>query len=97
MRRDRVVRILRDHQDDLRDRYGVRSLAIFGSVARDEAAESSDVDLLVDFARAPGFDGYMGLKFRLEELLGCRVDLVMSKALKPDAQPVVQREAIRVA
>ena len=70
---------------------------LFGSVARDEAATASDVDLLVTFERPPGFDGYMSLKFRLEELLGCRVDLVMDGALKPEARPIVEQEAIRVA
>lgn len=97
MSRDDVCRILRQHQEELHGRYGVKSLQVFGSVARDEAAAGSDADLLVEFSRAPGFDGYMDLKFRLEELLGCRVDLVMRKALKPYAVTAVEREAIRVA
>jgi predicted nucleotidyltransferase len=97
MERDDVCRILRQYQEELRTKYGVRSLLVFGSVARNEAVERSDVDLLVDFTLPPGFDGYMDLKFRLEELLGCRVDLVMRKALKPYAVPMVEREAIRVA
>ena len=97
MLRDDVCRILRQSQEELRTTYGVRSLRVFGSVARNEAAAGSDVDLLVDFAQSPGFDGYMDLKFRLEELLGCRVDLVMRKALKPYAVPTIEREGIRVA
>ena len=51
----------------------------------------------VEFDKPPGFDGYMGLKFRLEELLQCRVDLVMQTALKPFARAIVEQEAIRVA
>ncbi len=92
-----VCRILRQYQEELHSKYGVRSLHVFGSVARGEAAAGSDVDLLVDFSSSPGFDGYMDLKFRLEELLACRVDLVMRRALKPYAVPTVGREAIRVA
>lgn len=97
MRRAEVVRTLTEHRNELRTQFGVSSLALFGSVARDEATAASDVDVLVEFEAPPGFDGYMGLKFRLEDLLGCRVDLVMRTALKPFARPVVEREAIRVA
>jgi predicted nucleotidyltransferase len=97
MQRDEIVRVLREHGDEFRREHAVRRLALFGSVARNEAGSGSDVDLLVEFARAPGFDGYMSLKFRIEDLLGCPVDLVMNKALRPFARPVVEREAIRVA
>lgn len=97
MKRDNVIDILKGHADEFRRVHGVRSIALFGSVARNEATTASDVDLLVTFEYPPGFDGYMRLKFRLEELLGCRVDLVMDGALKPEARPVVEQEAIRVA
>ena len=66
-------------------------------MARGEAEDTSDVDLLVEFSEPPGFDGYMNLKFRLEELLDARVDLVMNKALKPQARGAVEKEAIHVA
>jgi predicted nucleotidyltransferase len=91
-----MLRALSGHRDELRRRYGVKSLALFGSVARDEAAPGSDVDLLVEFEAPPEFDGYMDLKYHLEERLGYRVDLVMKGALKPDARPVVEQEAMRV-
>jgi uncharacterized protein len=93
--RDEVLRVLRDHREDL-IRLGAKSLALFGSTARDEAGAESDVDLLVQFTDEPGFDGYMSLKFYLEDLLGRRVDLVMDEALKPWARPAVEREAIYV-
>ena len=78
-------------------RFHVKSLALFGSVARDEAGPESDLDLLLEFEGPATFDLYMGLKLFLEDLLGCRVDLVMSKALKPRMRPHVEREAVRVA
>jgi len=96
MTRDEILRLLREHREDL-IRQGVKSLALFGSIARDEAGAESDVDLLVEFVTPPGFDGYMSLKFHLEDLLGRRVDLVMEGALRPWARPVVEREAIYVA
>ena len=96
MTRDEIVCLLRAQREDL-IRLGVKSLALFGSVARDEAGPESDVDLLVQFTDEPGFRGYMNLKFYLEDLLGRRVDLVMDEALKPWARPTVEREAIHVA
>jgi len=77
--------------------FGVRSLFLFGSVARDQARADSDVDLLVEFVNSPTFRGYMDLKFFLEDLLGRRVDLVTRSGLRPRALPEVEREAIRVA
>ncbi|HLM71340.1 MAG TPA: nucleotidyltransferase family protein [Polyangiaceae bacterium] len=96
MRRDEVLAILQAHREDLR-RLGVKSLSLFGSMARDEARPDSDIDLLVEFADPATFDAFMDLKFYLEDLLGRRIDLVTSKALKPRIRPSVEREAILVA
>jgi predicted nucleotidyltransferase len=96
MTKDEILRLLREHREDL-TRLGVGSLALFGSAARDEADAESDVDLLVEFVSSPGFDGYMNLKFYLEDLLGRGVDLVMKSALKSWARPAVEAEAIYVA
>lgn len=96
MRRDEVLRVLSKHRTELAERFNVRSLALFGSIARDEATEASDVDVLVDFLSPPGFEGYMNLKFRLEELLGCSVDLVMQSALKSEARPIIEQESVVV-
>ena len=97
MRRDEALRLLASYRQDLAERFGVSSLALFGSVARDEAGSESDVDLLVEFRDTPGLSEYMQVKFWLEERLGRPVDLVMKGALKPWAEPVVEAEAIRVA
>ncbi|SRR5260370_1068480 len=94
---DEVLKFLSSHRQELEERFGVCSLALFGSVARDEAGPESDVDLLVKFKETPGLAQYMGLKFWLEDGLGRRVDLVMDKALKPWARPQVEAEAIYVA
>ena len=97
MRRDKAVAILSRHRAELTREFKAASLAVFGSVARDEAGPESDVDILVLFAEPPGWDGYLALKWRLEELLGTSVDLVMDGALRPDARPIVESESIRVA
>ena len=57
MQRDEIVQILQMHRDELSVRYGVKSLALFGSTARDEATAQSDVDLLVEFNRPMGLFG----------------------------------------
>ena len=95
MRRDRVLGLLSAHRQDMRN-FHVKGLALFGSVARDEARSDSDVDLLVEFEGSATFDRYMDLKFFLEELLGCRVDLVTRDGLKPRVRPEVEREAVHV-
>jgi len=96
MKNTEIIQLLRQHRDELRKRFGVKSLAVFGSVARGEAGPESDVDILVEFESSPGFDGYMALKFYLEDLLGRKVDLVMKNALKPWARDVVLREKVDV-
>ncbi len=76
---------------------GIKSLELFGSVARNEATESSDLDFLVEFDGPATFDRYMELKFFLEELFDRSIDLVTKRSLKPQLQATVLEEAIRVA
>jgi len=95
MMRDEIIRQLRDHLEELKG-MGVNRIALFGSFARGEEQAESDIDLLVEFSSPPGFDGYMRVKFYLEDLLSAKVDLVMIGALKPWAREKVQREAIYV-
>jgi len=97
MNRDEVINFLSSHRQELEERFCVFSLALFGSTARNEAGPGSDVDLLVEFSETPGLTEYMRLKFWLEDSLGRPVDLVMKKALKPWARPLVEAEQIRVA
>jgi hypothetical protein len=94
--RERVIHLLREHRADI-DRFGVRSIDLFGSVARDEAAVGSDLDVLVDFGGALTFDNYMGLKFFLEDLLSATVDVVTPGTLHPRIERTVMKELVRVA
>ena len=97
MNRVMIVDLLNQHRDQIKERFGVKYLALFGSAARDEMHEGSDVDVLVEFEGPPTFDGYMSLKAFLEELLATRVDLVTNSGLKPRARPNVEKDLIRVA
>lgn len=96
MRRDEVLRIIALHEAELRG-LGVRTLSIFGSVARDEASAKSDVDVLVDFDRPVGFFHLFDVQERLEALLGCKVDLVTPGGLRPELKQAILGEAVRAA
>lgn len=92
MQRSEVLQRLAAHKDDL-IRMGVKTLAVFGSVARNEARPDSDVDVLVEFQGPATFNGYMDVKFFLEDLLGCPVDLVTRKSIRPGIKAQIESEA----
>jgi predicted nucleotidyltransferase len=97
MKQQEVIQIIKNHQRELTDVYGVKSLALFGSVARNEAGSSSDVDILVEFSRPVGLFGLFALQDRLEELFGCKVDLGTPDSLKPRLRPSVMSELVYVS
>ena len=97
MQRDHIIRILNEQQKTLVERYSVKTLSLFGSVARDEARDDSDVDLLVEFSQPVGLFQFIELQQWLESLLGCKVDLGTPRSLKTPIKDQVLREAIRVA
>ena len=90
-----VKRILSKHRKDLY-RLGVKTLALFGSVARNEQSRKSDVDILIDFDTKKGLFEFIDTKNYLEDLLGCEVDLVTKNALHPALKGKILREAKRV-
>jgi predicted nucleotidyltransferase len=73
--------------------FGVRSLSLFGSSARNEHTSQSDLDFVVEFEKK-SFDSYMDLKFFLEELFERRVDLVLADGIKPRLRAVILKEAV---
>ncbi len=97
MSKEQVLDLLSQRRGEMAERFGVKDLAIFGSVVRDEASQASDVDVLVEFAGRATFDKFMDLKFYLEDLLNTRVDLVTNNALREGIRAEIQREMIRVA
>lgn len=96
MKRSEALERLRAHREHLGKAFGVADIAVFGSTARDEAAAGSDIDILVRFDGPATSKRYFGLQFYLEDLLGCSVDLVTDKALRPELRPYVEREAVHV-
>ena len=96
MKQDAVLETLKQKNGELTKQFGVKSLLLFGSVARDEATSVSDVDLLVEFNRPVGYFGLFALQDYLEKLLGCPVDLGTPDSLKPYVKEHVMGELIRV-
>lgn len=97
MKRDDVLIILKSQQESLLEVYGVKFLYLFGSTARDEAGKDSDVDLLVEFERPIGLFKFVELQQRLEDLLGCKVDLGTKRSLKLQIKNEIIEGAIRVS
>ena len=96
MDRQTTLDLLAHHKAHLSQTFGVMALALFGSTARGTATAASDVDLLVSFDGPATSARYFGVQFYLEDLLGCRVDLVTEKALRPELRSYVEREAVHV-
>lgn len=92
---DKAKAVLEAHRKDL-SRLGTRHLAIFGSTARNEATKTSDIDILVDFDSKKGLFVFVDLKFYLEEILKCEVDLVSKRALHPALKKRILSEAKQI-
>jgi len=97
MKRDDVLGRIAPIYQDLKTKYGVSSMFLFGSVARDEATSKSDVDLIVEFENPIGLLDFIDLQQNLESVLGCKVDLGTKRSLKLRIKDKVLDEAIRVA
>src|SRR5687768_14081696 len=89
-----VVATIKANRQALK-RYRVRSLALFGSAARNRLRKGSDIDVLVQFDETT-WANYIGLKFYLEDLLGREVDIVTLKALKPATKPFIEKDLLYV-
>ena len=96
MTRRAILDLLNAEAPALRRKYAVKSLSVFGSMARGDDREGSDVDILVTFEGKATFDNFMGLKLDLEDLFGRRVDLLTPKCLRDDIRSKIEKESILV-
>ncbi|WP_263079372.1 nucleotidyltransferase family protein [Endozoicomonas sp. Mp262] len=97
MMRDEVICKLRSILSELKQEYQVQALGVFGSVARNEAATGSDIDILVSFTGKPTYDSYMNLKFYLEDVFQTKIDLVTEAALDDRIRSYIEEDLIHVA
>ena len=87
---------LDQHMDLLKKKYNVQQLGVFGSVARGDNTQSSDLDMLVEFSQPIGFFKFVELENYLSKILGTKVDLVTKKALKSAIREDILKEVVYV-
>ncbi len=94
----KIKKILEEHKEELKEKYGVKEIGIFGSFVREEQKESSDVDILVEFYPDAEIDliSFVELEDYLSNLIGIKVDLVMKSALKPRIGKHILKELVHV-
>jgi len=86
-----IKRILAKHKKELKERYGVKEIAIFGSFVRGEAKEDSDLDILVEFDEVPDLLKFIELEEYIESLLGIKVDLVRKSVIRKEIKDKVMK------
>ena len=91
-----VIRRLQDSLPELKTTHGVRSLALFGSLARGTAKRHSDIDVLVEFEQTPSLLQVITVEQLLSDMLGTRVDLVMDRTLRPEIRQSIARDLIPI-
>lgn len=96
MRKDEALRILAEHKPELVRRFGITDLALFGSTARDEARDDSDIDVMVEFEGRSTAKRYFGVQFYLEDLLHREIDLVQKEVVRAELKPYIERDLIHV-
>ena len=96
LNRDRVLEILRAQKPILKERFGITDISLYGSFARDEGNEKSDVDVVVKFGVPPTFRSYFGAQCYLEDVFGRSVDLARMHELRNEIHSYVKRDIIDV-
>jgi len=94
--KDEILRIIKALQDEIRKKYKVKEIGVFGSVIRGEQKAASDIDILVDFEDSADLFDFVGLGFYLEEKLGQKVDVVPKRGLKKAIRESVLKEVVTV-
>ncbi len=89
----KVIDILRSHEQEIKKRFAVRRIGLFGSFIRGEETETSDIDILVEFEE-PTFRNFMNLAFFLEDLFGRKVDLLTPEGISHRIRPFVEKEVV---
>ena len=98
MKREEAIKVLSNHKAELRQKFGVKSIAIFGSTARGEVTSQSDIDVLVEFdpVAAPSLLDFIHLKHFLSDELNGKVDLVEKNSLIPELRDAILAESVYV-
>lgn len=85
-----IIKILNEHKEELRKKYKITEIRIFGSYVRGEQREESDIDLIVDFEEIPTLIELMKIQEELEKLLGVKIDLLTEESISPFIKPYIK-------
>lgn len=96
MSKDQILQFLKSHKQELKDRFGVTSIGLFGSFARQENHECSDIDIAVEFESENRFKTFFMLKYNLEENLQPKIDLGVEHTLKDIVKDSIKKDIIYV-
>jgi len=96
MTRTFILDFLTSHKQELQDKYGVTKIGLFGSYARNEQREDSDIDIAIELQSSNTFRSFFGLKYFIEDSLHHKIDLGIESALKPIAKETLLRDIIYV-
>lgn len=93
--REKILQTLRSNKAALQKKYPIAQLGVFGSFARDEATQSSDIDIAVEIVGPMGLN-FVAMANEIEDLFGIKVDVVPTRSINPDYLPYVERDIIYV-
>jgi len=93
--KNKILEVLKNNKQYMQTKFMINSIGLFGSYARDDFHDTSDIDILVTFSE-PTFDHYMDLKFYLEDIFGRQVDVVMEKTVKQRLKKTILQETLYV-
>lgn len=93
--KNKILEVLKSNKQYMQTNFKINSIGLFGSYARDDFHDTSDIDILVTFSE-PTFDHYMDLKFYLEDIFGRQVDIVMEKTVKQRLKKTILQETLYV-
>ena len=96
LNRKDVLDLLREHKPIMKERFGISEISLYGSFARDEANDDSDIDVVVKFEGKPTAKTYFGAQFYIEDLSGRKVDLARRHELRKEILPYVDKDLINV-
>ena len=85
-----IIKILTEHKEELKEKYKIKEIKIFGSYARGEQRETSDIDIIVDFEETPTLIELLRVEEEIERILGIKVDLLTEDSISPFIKPYIK-------
>lgn len=93
---EKIQKMLMIHKQELKEKYGIKEIEIFGSYVRREQKKNSDIDLLVEFEKTPDLLTFIEIEDYLQKLLKKKVDLVRKEVIRPELRKFILNEAIPI-